>query len=180
MACVLSLGLLASCKQGVQDVNLKNANDTESFANVGKTTFTAVKQTRSGTAIPYAWTDATGITVSESAYKFASSIKATKEQEAVTSNVEKTWTLKIAYKTTTTGATTSDETVATVKIYKIGSNYYTDDAFESTATGSAVATREAAVKFTEGDPESDTFTIESLGVVDGIKFSNIKFTKATE
>jgi hypothetical protein len=177
MACVLSLGLLASCKNGVQDVNVKNANDTALFSNVGKTTFTATKQTVSGTATPYTWADATGVTVSESAYKYASSIQATKDQEAVTSNIEKKWTLKIAYKTTLTGATTSSEAVATVNIYKIGSNYYADDAFESAATGTGVATKESAVKFTEGDPESDTFTIESLGVVGGIKFSNIKFTK---
>ena len=41
MACVLSLGLLASCKNGVQDVNVKNANDTEGALFVGTVELTA-------------------------------------------------------------------------------------------------------------------------------------------
>ena len=41
MACVLSLGLLASCKQGTQDVNLKNQEFSTNSQYVGDASFSA-------------------------------------------------------------------------------------------------------------------------------------------
>lgn len=59
MACVLSLGLLASCKQGVQDVNLQNQDKTEAGEFYGKLEGTFKLQTTTGAGTTLAYTDAT-------------------------------------------------------------------------------------------------------------------------
>ena len=190
MACVLSLGLLASCKQGVQDVNLQNQEKTTEFKNVGKVTFTSIAQkeiTGAGTtASPYAISDVTGQSFTASDYKFASEISATKDKDALTSNVEGSWTFNIAFKQSWTNG--SAEVVVPVTIYKVAGKYYTDKAnMTLTTSGTFKATREAVVTFSEGDPESDTFTIDSLGIAptsgdrpNYYELKGIKFTKATE
>ena len=100
MACVLSLGLLASCKQGVQDVNLQNQEKSEKTVYVGKTTFTATKQqVNASTTAPvtYSIGDASGYTISANAKLFKSKVESDKDRDTYTSNIEKSWKLTVCY-----------------------------------------------------------------------------------
>ena len=191
MACVLSLGLLASCKQGTQDVNLKNQAATEGFRYFGSVSFSAAKQnivadnTTTGTSKFEASTAKTSMTYSDKE-KFAS-ISYRVDLDKPEGNF-KTYTLGIPYviDSDTDTNLASDLTYGsfTVNIYKIGDKYYTDDANKDATTGNKT---KAEVKFSKGNPESETFTIESLGVLkytsnnpapDNWSVSNITFTRA--
>ena len=187
MACVLSLGLLASCKQGVQDVNLQNQEKSEKTAYVGKTTFTATKQTITGTTAngttTYAFTDASGYTISANAKLFKSKVESDKDRDTYTSNIEKSWKLTVCYdETYTVGGTSTTTKGQTVEfnIYKIGDKYYSDDAnyaLTSSTSTSTAATTETELTLT-ASPDDAEFTVTGLGIKNNIKWSSITFTRA--
>ncbi len=185
MACVLSLGLLASCKQGTQDVNLKNQAASEEFRYFGSVSFSASKQnievdnTTTGTYKFTASTAKTSMTYSDKE-KFAQ-VSYKVDVDKPEGNF-KVYNLLIPYviDSNTETNTVSDLSYGsfTVNIYKIGDKYYTDDANKDATTGSKT---KAEVKFSKGNPESETFTIESLGVLASPanwSVSNITFTRA--
>ena len=188
MACVLSLGLLASCKQGVQDVKLTNQEKTESSKYVGTTTFSATKKTITGTAangtVTYAYTDATGYTISANAKLFKSSVQKSKSYDTVESNVEGSWTLTVSYdETYTVGgtSTTSKGNTVSFTIYKVGDKYYCDNAnyaLTSSTSTSTAATTETEVTFTAGSPDEAEFTVTGLGIKNSILWSSISFKRA--
>lgn len=189
MACVLSLGLLASCKNGVQDVNLKNQEKTEAYSVKGATTFTAALKTQSGSFPSTTWTASSTTTKSLAGSEVVqfSTVEKTKGSDTVDSNYE-LYTLTIAYAyNANTSATNPTYTYGTkaIKIYKIGDKWYTEDGNNDANYWSSSATaaeRKAVVEFSEGDLSASTFTIKSLGVVniasDTWELTNVKFTKA--
>ena len=186
MACVLSLGLLASCKQGVQDVNLQNQEKSEKTVYVGKTTFTATKQQVNASAtapVTYSIGDASGYTISANAKLFGSKVESDKDRDTYTSNIEKSWTLTVCYDETYTyggtSTTTKGQTVS-FKIYKVGDKYYCDDAnyaLTSSSSNTTAATPETVLTLT-GSPDDAEFTVTGLGIKNNIKWSSITFTRA--
>lgn len=190
MACVLSLGLLASCKQGTQDVNLKNQAATESYRYDGPASFSATKMVleadSNSTVGAYKFTASTAKT--SMVYSDKRTL-ATISWKLGSDKVEgvKTYDLYIPYviDSDTDSNNLSDLSYGafTINIYKIGDKYYTDsanvDPTIANNNGWNNATTRAEVKFSKGNPESETFTIESVGVLtNGWSVSNITFTRA--
>ena len=189
MACVLSLGLLASCKQGTQDVNVKNSADTEAYFYYGTGNFSAVcakKSTPAATTGSQSW-EADSDTKKSLSYnekKQPASIKWSTDAEKVEGNNKK-FTLTIPYvydSNTNTGADTVSDLkydVFTVTIEKIAGKYYVSDANEDANTNEATFTE---VEFSENKgPDSSEFTLKSIGVksVEGQTWtiSNITFKR---
>ena len=170
MACVLSLGLLASCKQGTQDVNLKNQAATESNDYLGKASFTASlqkRETSDTTTGAKKWVaDDTKKSLSYSEHQGWASVSWGASRDKVEGNY-KSYTLNIPYvydSDTNTGANNVSDLeygTITLYIYKIGDKYYTNSANYSPDTTNATR---AEVKFSKGNPESSEFTIDSIGV----------------
>ena len=185
MACVLSLGLLASCKQGVQDVNLQNQEKTETYEAKGTVTFDAARVVPTGTFPSKSWTT-TGAPANTSlsattAKAFAKVVKS-KSFDTRDSNYEEyTITFDVVYNENTTSANTVldySSTDKTVTLYKIGDKWYTDNA---NIDANYNSTTKALVEFSEGDPTGN-FTIKSLGTVawgtGNWSITNFKFVKA--
>ena len=185
MACVLSLGLLASCKQGTQDVNVKNQESSEVYQYYGTVSFSASAKTSvvdDASAGTYKWDAAEHKSLEYSEQKGQAWIGWGTDREKRESNY-KYYTLEIPYKyCTNTEATIKSYSyrTATINIYKIGNKYYTNNA--NLDAKSTTANR-AEVTFSKGNPESETFTIASLGVIDAgssnyFDVSNITFTRS--
>ncbi len=183
MACVLSLGLLASCKQGTQDVNVKNAADTEAYLYYGSASFSASAKTDvvdDAAAGTRKWAAADNKSLEYSEQKKMASITWGTNYEKTESNY-KSYSLSIPCRycadTTATNKSYTYPNIS-VTIYKIGSKYYTDNAnYDAKSTNP----NRAEVTFSKGNPESETFTIASLGVIYAGSYfdvSNITFTRA--
>ena len=174
MACVLSLGLLASCKNGTQDVNLKNQAATEGYAFYGDVagTFVCQKTTGSGDSLAYTAEDATvhATLAPSSNWAFSSLSWSTSTDKVDTNYTTYTLIIKFAHNTGATNAVSTADT-KTFTIYKIGDKYYTDS-----FTTSPSSTKKAEVKFTEGTPEDSKFTIESLGIISTENNSSEKYS----
>ena len=180
MACVLSLGLLASCKQGVQDVSVKDANDTEASAFYGEVegTFTCQKTTGSGDTLAYTADDAaTHATLAPSSNWKFSEISWKKESEKVDTNYT-TYTLTVQFaKSSTASNATSEEKAKTFTFYKIGDKYYMNDYVSGPQ---ASQTKKAELSLT-GTPEDSEFTVADFGYIafgsDVFTAKNVKFTR---
>ena len=185
MACVLSLGLLASCKQGVQDVNLQNQEKTEAYEAKGTVTFDAARVVTTGTFPSKSWTTTnapTNTSLSATTAKAFAKVEKTKKFDSRDSNYEEyTITFDVVYDGDTTSANNvlSYSTGKTVTLYKIGDKWYTDDA---NIDANYTSTTKALVEFAEGSEPTGNFTIKSLGTVawgtGNWSISNFKFTKA--
>ena len=184
MACVLSLGLLASCKNGTQDVNLKNQAKTEVYSAKGTVTFTAAAKAQGTEAFgSKTWVAGTANqSLAGSEVVQFSTVEKDVNRDSVDANYEQyKLTIAFAYCANTT-ATTPSYSYGTkeINLYKIGDKWYTDDANRDANYN---AERKAVVEFSEGDPTGN-FTIKSLGVVDfgstaGLwEVTGLKFTKA--
>ena len=183
MACVLSLGLLASCKNGTQDVNLKNQAKTELYSVKGATTFTAALKQVDGTFPSKTWKadDAKKSLAGSEVVKF-SKVERDANHDSFDTNYDLyKFTIAYAY-CGATDATNKTYTYGTkeINLYKIGETWYTDDANRD-ANYDTNAERRAKVEFSEGDP-SGNFTIKSLGVIsiadNTWELTDVKFTKA--
>ena len=192
MACVLSLALLASCKQAAstQDVNVKNANDTQgssfacdaSFAAAFVTPGTADATT--GVAGFVADTATTNQSVAFSNAEQFASISWSKSYETLDSNYTE-YTLMLPYVyNSNTAATTNKASYLTygkfggnngIKIWKLGDDYY------ATLTTDSTGDKVTKLEFTEGNPEASEFVIKSFGVwtvgSKKVSLSNVKFTR---
>ena len=164
MACVLSLALLASCKQAAstQDVNLKNQAATEVSTYKLDVTGTFALQTTTGTGTSTAYTADTtanhATLVPSDAFGF-SEITCDINRDKVDANY-KQWTLKVMF-AHNTGASGAANTSAkkTFTIYKLGDKYYIDDYKSSYFT-----TGRAELTVT-GSLDDAEFTIASLGFI---------------
>ena len=181
MACVLSLGLLASCKNGVQDVNVKNANDTEGAAFAGTIALTA-DAVDGGTT---AYTSTTSTTDGFLVGPQHAIVSWKKDVEKGDGNITELSIVFYAKYVLNTGATTTytygDSDKVTLKLLKIGDNWYNEAALEAASTGEKSAPKK--IEKVEGDPLTGSFTFEGLGVSSQIAstkatISKIVFTKA--
>ena len=195
MACVLSLALLASCKQAasVQDVNVKNQESTAASIFYGDASFTAsfvTGGTADGTTgvVPYiADTSATNKSVAYSNAKRYASIKWEQNTETVDTNVKTyTFELPVVYNPAT-NATTGTQTQLVYKTLKFNIAKLGDDYYADLTTDASLGDKVTKIEFSDGNPESSEFTIKSLGVPGTdrngnalpftVSLSNIKFTR---
>ena len=178
MACVLSLGLLASCKQGVQDVSVKDANDTEASKFYGEVegTFTCQKLSSSGDA--YTADDATiHTTLAPSSNWEFSEISWTKDSEKLDTNYT-TYTLTVQFtKSTTASNATSAAAKKTFTFYKLGDKYYMNNYVSGPQNSQ---TKKAELSLT-GTPEDSEFTVADFGYItvgsNTFTAKDVKFTR---
>ncbi len=190
MACVLSLGLLASCKQGTQDVNLKNQAASENFTYYGSASFSAAKKSiivdTSSTVGAKKFDAVSNTSMSYSDKQQLASISWNTSNYDKTESNYKTYTLVVPYvidsDTTANANNLSDLSYGkfTIVIYKIGSKYYTDSANKDPTTNAATR---AEVEFADSNrPDSEKFTIKSLGVLAddaaNWEITNLTFTRS--
>ena len=160
MACVLSLGLLASCKQGVQDVNLQNQEKSEASEYYGSVTGTFAIQKVSTDGKSYeADTAAKDTLVGSDVWKF-SKLSWTESSQTTDTNY-KTYTLKaeFAYNSNATTTTEAESKSASIEIYEINGKFYYND-----YAASPISTKRTEIKLT-GTPADSEFTIETLGYI---------------
>ena len=155
MACVLSLALLASCKQAAstQDVNLKNQEKAESYAWKGAVTLTA--DAVSGTTAYTSTAAADGFTVGP---QFAE-IKWSEGADTLDSNYKDFALTFYADYNNNTAATNYNPSWAlvTLNFSKIADKYYVQYTAPSTI-GSTTVVKAVTV---DGDPLSGEFTIST-------------------
>ena len=181
MACVLSLGLLASCKQGTQDVNLKNQEKSQSFEYKGTVTVSATLVQTSDDGKSYVSKSVTPMpSLSGSEYKgFATLTWGTSYDTRESNYTEYTLKFYTEYNSGATNATTQYNDVSTLTFYKIGDNFYYDN-YKSSPT----ATGKVKLDLPKGKPGDSEFTISSLGYISSNsetwKIENLKFVKATK
>ena len=180
MACVLSLGLLASCKNGTQDVNLKNQAATEGYAFYGDVagTFVCQKTTGSGDSLAYTAEDATvHATLAPSSNWAFSSLSWSTSTDKVDTNYT-TYTLKVQFASSSTATNaTSSSANKTFTFYKLGDKYYMDDFVAGPQTAQ---TKKAELTLT-GSPEDSEFTVADLGYItvgsNTFTAKDVKFTR---
>ncbi len=188
MACVLSLALLASCKQAasVQDVNLKNQEFSTTSKYVGTASFTATfmtldtANTNATTGVTPYKVDTT-VTTKSFVYSELGNGPATvswNKSEAESSNYEEyTITIPYVYNANTASSAVSNLTYGTfgLPVAKIGDDYYAKIKTDSTAA------KFTKLEFTEGNPEESKFTLKTAGIViaqgETISLSNITFER---
>ena len=176
MACVLSLGLLASCKQGVQDVNLQNQEKTEGFDFFGTVVVAADPVSLDTTAHAYKSTSSTtdGFVVDGFA-----TVSWTKAADTVTSNY-KSFTIKFSGATdnnTSDTAKPSSYSDKTVTVYVINNEYYVKSS--DVDANNNVTTGKTKLTLSSGDPETGSFTLTGFGVTSeniDLSISSIAFT----
>ena len=190
MACVLSLALLASCKQAasVQDVNLKNQEFSTNSQYYGDASFSAAfvklaaaADATTGITAYEADTATTNQSVAYSNAEAFASVSWSKGSQSESTNYE-TYTFKLpyVYNSNTTATTNTSGVLSygvwTFNIEKIGDAYYTTDVVTNSQTGKLTK-----VEFSEGDFDASEFVIKSLGVktvgTKSVSLSNIKFTR---
>ncbi len=177
MACVLSLGLLASCKQGTQDVNVKNSADSEKTAFAGTVSLSATPVYPDTT--DKAWKATAAANDAFSVGPQFATIEWESGAEKVDTNFS-AFTLKfnVDYNSDTTSTTYNpvyDE--ATIKFIKVGDKYYT-----YSKNVNANGTVDSKVELTvTGNPKEGKFTIDGSFIAsldsNTAQISQIKFEK---
>ena len=180
MACVLSLALLASCKQAAstQDVNLKNQEKSESSAYIGALTVSADPVSLDTTA--HAYKSTTSTTDAFVVNGFAT-VKWEESSDTKDTNYK---LFTISYEgaidsvNTDTALPTSYST-KTIEIYLIGGEYYV--LTSNVDANNNVTTGKTKIKLESGDPASGSFEFTGLGVLandTSISYSKITFKAA--
>ena len=193
MACVLSLALLASCKQAASttDVNLKNQEFQTASNFYGDASFAAAFVTldtanaTTGISAYKADTATTNQSVAYSSAKQLAKISWSENSQSESTNYETyTFVVPFVWNSNTAATTNTSGVLAygtwTFTIEKIGDDYF------AKITNDSTGSNWTKLEFTDGNPEASEFVIKSLGVVDadpsdsGVKsvsLTNVKFTR---
>ncbi len=162
MACVLSLALLASCKQAAstQDVNLKNQAASEAGSYKGTVTLTA----DAGSYSAATWTSTASTTDGFLVGPNYATISWDKNRDNVGTNYKSfTLTFDVFYATDTAATSNgSSYTSTSISFDKVGDDYY-----YYTTVGTANGAKKVLNKLelVDGDPASGSFTLKGWGQI---------------
>ena len=180
MACVLSLALLASCKQeAATDIAVNNQEFSTRTSYIGTVAVTADPVSLNTTDHAYKSTTST-----TDGFKVDSAFATVEWSEGAenTSSNYKVFTLSFKG---AIDADTTDNTLPTsyssysVKFYEIGDKYYVEAS--SVDSNNNVTTAKKEIELEDGDPASGSFTFKNIGVLadnTSLNITKVVFTAA--